>query len=339
MSFTFRPASEIRQGHGIFVALVGGTNSGKTYSALRLARGLAGDKRVAVLDTEGGRVLHLRDQFDFDVSMIPADSRPGVYADAAKAAEDAGYGCLVIDSFSMEWQGVLRMQEAVLMRAVDAAKAKAAEKGWSFNEGKALNAHKLSSWIEPKSEHKAMLYSMLERRIPIVFAIRGELSIDADTKKETFKAICDKRFPFEVTVSFRLSSERKGHIDLSQPDRWKMEGAHQQIFRDGEILCERHGELMRAWAAGELAEASPPAAAAPKRTVSLWTPTGPVACENATEWLTALEGWLKAGTDESAAIWTHNQPLADRIRAQAEKTEDARMLALLDAVRSLIPTE
>ena len=72
----FRPASSIQERHGCFVALVGGTNSGKTFSALRLARGIAGPNgRVAVLDTEGGRTLHLRSYLDFDVSVMGAPHR------------------------------------------------------------------------------------------------------------------------------------------------------------------------------------------------------------------------------------------------------------------------
>ena len=71
MTFSFRPAKSFTDRHGLFVSLTGGTNSGKTFSALRLARGIAGHNgKVAVLDTEGGRTLHLKDDFDFDASLM-----------------------------------------------------------------------------------------------------------------------------------------------------------------------------------------------------------------------------------------------------------------------------
>jgi hypothetical protein len=127
----------------------------------------------------------------------------------------------------------------------------AASKGWNFDENKAMNANKLSSWIEPKMGHKAMVYSFLQRRMPIIFSIRAEESVDPDNpKKKLVKSVCNKQFPFEVTVSFRLAADRKGIIDLSDPEGWKMEGAHREIFRDGDQLSERHGEALTRWASG-----------------------------------------------------------------------------------------
>jgi len=74
--FNFRPAASFTDRHGCFVALVGGTNSGKTVSALRLAMGLAGNDKVAVLDTEGGRTLHLKKQIAFDANVMDPPFRP-----------------------------------------------------------------------------------------------------------------------------------------------------------------------------------------------------------------------------------------------------------------------
>lgn len=238
--FSFRPAASFTDRHGLFVALVGGTNSGKTYSALRLARGIAGPKgKIAVVDTEGGRTLHLKDDFTFDVLMMDAPHRPQRYATVAKSAEDAGYDALVIDSFTAEWAGMggvlqWRDEEAQRMAKGDAA---------------ALERMAGAAWIKPKSSHKAMVYSFLERRIPIIFSIRGEESFKPPSEK-FFKAVCNKSFLFEVTVSFRLAADKKGIIDLSDPSSWKMEGAHRDIFNDGEQLSEKHGEALAKWAAG-----------------------------------------------------------------------------------------
>jgi hypothetical protein len=262
-SFSFRPARSFAERAGLFVGLVGGTNSGKTYSALRLARGIAGPKgKVAVLDTEGGRTLHLKDDFDFDVKVMDPPFRPNVFADAAEAAEEAGYDCLLIDSFSMEWVGVLEWQEAELQRM--------AGDDWKKRE-----RVKMASWIKPKMAHKAMVYSFLQRRIPIIFSIRGEETVKpgegGEKPTKIFKAICSQSFPFEITVSFRLASDRKGFIDLSDPKSWKMEGAHQAIFRDGDRLSEEHGAALAAWARGEGVAAAPaPAPAAKKPTLREW---------------------------------------------------------------------
>lgn len=351
-SFHFRPAASINERFGLFVSLVGGTNSGKTFSALRLARGIAGPGgRIAVLDTEGGRTLHLKEDFDFDANIMEAPFRPERFAEAAKAAEDAGYACLLIDSFSAEWAGeggVLSWQDDELRRLVDQARAKARSKGWQFDETRAMNANKMAAWIEPKTAHKAMVYSLLQRRIPIIFSIRGEVSIDPDTKKEAFKAICDKRFPFEVTVSFRLAADRKGIIDLSDPSGWKMEGAHREIFRDGDQLSERHGDALRAWASGGAggqhaeqpaaapagnAEGAPPAQQHGKAAIPLVTRSGPTTHERGGAWLEALQEELKAAAADrkAAEIWNANRETFERL---AEKAPAVHQVAF-DGVRQL----
>ncbi|GMA75824.1 hypothetical protein GCM10025880_22410 [Methylorubrum aminovorans] len=224
----------------------GGTNSGKTFSALRLARGIAGPGgKVAVLDTEGGRTLHLKEAFAFDANVMDPPFRPERFAQAALAAEQAGYDALVIDSFSMEWVGlggVLDWQGQELQRMA----------GDDFRKQERM---KMASWIKPKTAHKAMVYSLLQRRIPIIFSIRGEESVKpgeaGEKPTKIFKSVCNSQFPYEVTVSFRLETERKGYVDLSDPRSYKMEGAHEGIFRNGDRISEEHGAALAAWARGE----------------------------------------------------------------------------------------
>lgn len=80
----------------------GPTGSGKTYSALRVAKSLG--KSVALIDTEHGSASKYADIFDFDV--VDLDSHhPENYIEAIKAAGAAGYEVLVIDSLSHAWMG------------------------------------------------------------------------------------------------------------------------------------------------------------------------------------------------------------------------------------------
>lgn len=264
LTFSFRPASTFNERHGLFVAFEGPPNSGKTVSGLRLARGIAGPEgRIAVLDTEGGRTLHHRQTFDFDVMMMDPPHRPERYAEAARSAEEAGYAALLIDSYSAEWRGVggvIDWMDEELATAVERAKVKAASSGWQFDEDRARNANKSAASIAPKMAHKLMVQSFLARRIPIIFAIRCEETYDPQTKKPVLKAQMAKGFRYEVTVAFRLAPDRKGIIDLRDPETWKMEGAHRALFRDGDQLSEDHGAALAAWARGEApAVPEPPA--------------------------------------------------------------------------------
>lgn len=69
-AFDFRPA--VRENVSLLIALAGASGSGKTYSALRLAKGLAPTGKIAFIDTEARRGLHYADQFEF----MHADMRP-----------------------------------------------------------------------------------------------------------------------------------------------------------------------------------------------------------------------------------------------------------------------
>lgn len=251
--FTYSPASTFTDRHAVIVALVAPPNAGKTYSGMRMARGMAEaqGKRFAVLDTEGGRTLHLRKDFDFDFTLLDAPHRPHRYVEAARAAEAAGYGALLIDSFTMEWRGmggVLSWMDDELEAYVERQRAFAEGKGWSFDENKTRNAGKSAASIRPKVAHKEMMFGLLGVRMPIILSVRGENTYDPDSKKEIFKPQCQKGLLFEVTVSFRLASDKKGIVDLSDASTWKMEGSHAAMFKHGDQLSEEHGRLLNAWA-------------------------------------------------------------------------------------------
>src|SRR3990167_4457635 len=85
------------------LALIGVSGSGKTYSALAIASALG--KRIAVIDTEHGSASkYAGDPFEFDTLLLTS-YHPQAYIDAIRAAEEAGYDVLVIDSFSHMWVG------------------------------------------------------------------------------------------------------------------------------------------------------------------------------------------------------------------------------------------
>src|SRR6185503_14769732 len=101
--FMFRPAQ--RADVNLILGLAGGTGSGKTLSALKLAKGLAGGKPFAFIDAENGRGLMYADDFEFFHGNLTPPFRPDTYAEAIKAADDAGYPVIVVDSASHEYAG------------------------------------------------------------------------------------------------------------------------------------------------------------------------------------------------------------------------------------------
>jgi len=251
-TIAFTPASQVTERHACVIALEAPPNAGKTWSGCRLAKGMADaqGKRFAVADTEGGRTLHLRKHFDFDVTMIGPPHTPEVYLKAAQAAQAAGYGALLIDSFSNVWRGiggVLHWADEELETYVERQKGYAQQYNRAFDEGKARNAGKQSSLIRPKTAFKFMMAGLLDLRMPIILSIRGEVAYDAENKKELFKTHMQKNIGFDVTCRFRLMPDRKGFIDITDSEKFKMEGDHAAIFRNGEQLSEKHGAALEAW--------------------------------------------------------------------------------------------
>lgn len=254
MTFTFRPA--VRENVGLLVGLAGASGSGKTFSALRLAKGLSGGKPFAFIDTEARRGLHYADQFSFEHCDMRPPFSPDAYADAIGVADKAGYPVIVVDSFSHEHAGeggLLDMQEAELDRM--------AKDDWKKRE-----ACKMASWIKPKVAHKHMVQRLLQVRAHLILCFRAEEKIEmvkedgklvVRPKKSTtgldgWLPVCEKNLPYELTTSFLLVPSAPG-----VPMPIKLQEQHRQFFPPGKPITEECGVQLAAWARGG---ATPPAA-------------------------------------------------------------------------------
>lgn len=247
MSFQFKPA--IREQVGLLIGLAGGTGSGKTYSAMRIAAGISGDKPFAVIDTEAGRAKHYADQFRFDHGDLAAPFTPQAYTEAILAADAAKYPCIVVDSMTHEWAGeggVLEMQENELDRM--------AGQDWDKRE-----RVKMASWIKPKMAHKKMVQRLLQVRAHVILCFRAEEKIEMVKENGKMKIVpkvsltgingwmpvCEKNLPFELTTSFLLTAD-----DPGMPKKIKLQEQHRVMFPLDKPLTEHSGSLVAAWADG-----------------------------------------------------------------------------------------
>ena len=87
------------------LALQGPSGSGKSMSALLLAKGLvSGDfSKVAIIDTENGSADIYSHLGDFNVLQLKAPFSPERYIQAIEVCENAGMEVIVIDSISHCW--------------------------------------------------------------------------------------------------------------------------------------------------------------------------------------------------------------------------------------------
>lgn len=257
MTFAFKKA--VRENVGLLVGIAGGTGSGKTYSAMRLASGICGDKPFCVIDTEAGRAKHYADAFNFDHGDLAPPFRPERYAEAIAAADKAGYPVIVVDSMSLVWSGdggVLDWQEDELDRM--------AGDDWKKRE-----SCKMAAWIRPKMAHKQMVQKLLQVRAHLILCFRAEAKVEIVKNPETRKMeivakqsltgldgwipVCEKNLPFELTCSFLMLAQRPG-----MPQPIKLQEQHRPIFPLDLPINEESGKRLAAWASGAV---SPKAAA------------------------------------------------------------------------------
>ena len=269
MTFTFSPA-ERRNTH-IMVALAGASGTGKTYSAMRLASGICGDKPFAVIDTEAGRALHYADQFRFDHVDFGPPFSPERYTEAVKAAVGAGYDAIVIDSMSHEFEG-----QGGLMEAAEQSNMKGP-----------------GAWLKPKQRHKKMMNEFLQVRSHLIFCLRAAEKIDMSKKDEKGRVIVEskgwvpiqeKTFMYEMTASLTLSPDHPGIVDMTLPH--KMQDQHRMAFMPGRHITEEAGLHLARWARGEPVET-------PHK--DLWDRARTIAHEGRDHLLTF---WKEVATDE-----------------------------------------
>ncbi len=248
MSFEFRPA--IRQQTSLLVGISGSSGSGKTFSALRLARGLVGeDGTIALIDTEAGRALHYADTFAFNHGDLKPPFSPDAYFDAIAAADKTGYGVIIVDSMSHEWAGeggCLDMHDAEVERQAGADLAK-------------RERVNVLAWAKPKGRHKRFVGRLLQCRAHLILCLRADekLKVGEATDPRTGKKriefvaagwqpICEKHFMYEMTLSMMLTDEAPG-----VPKPIKLQEQHRHAFPDGAQIGEDAGRALASWAGGK----------------------------------------------------------------------------------------
>ncbi len=246
----------------IFIGLVGPSNTGKTYSALRLATGIqrvSGGKIVGI-DTESCRMKHyaplpgqapdpLNGKFDFEHMEFGAPFDPLDYLSAIEQAVAAGAKTVIVDSVSHEHEGpggVLEQHQAETQRLA---------KAWKVPESKA----QLSAWGPPKAKRRRLINSLSQLQVNAIFCFRGKKKLKIvkgqDPVERGFQPIAGEEFIYEMMLKFLLLPGARGVPTWDPPhederDMVKIPGQFEYLFRDRVPLSEDIGEALAQWAAG-----------------------------------------------------------------------------------------
>jgi len=239
MTVTFREVR--RENVPLLLGVAGGTGSGKTMSALLLARGISGGQPFAFIDTENGRAKHYADLFpEMRHAEIHAPFRPQKYAEAIHAGA-AQFPVVVVDSMSHEWAG----------------------------DGGCLDWHdeiaggdprkNLSAWIEPKKAHKRMVTGLLQEAAHVIMCFRAEPKVEqvrvngkweivpkpSVTGLDGWIPIAEKMLPYELTASFLLMADAPG-----VPRPIKLPAQLRELVPLDRPLGEQAGAALASWAKG-----------------------------------------------------------------------------------------
>lgn len=192
----FKKASKKQQ--KLKLLLEGASGSGKTYSALILAKSLG--KKIAVIDTEKGSASLYDKLADFDVCELNPPFTPEKYINAITEAEKQGYDVLIIDSITHEWSG----------------------KGGCLDIQLGLGG-RYQDWAKITPRHNAFIDKLLSANMHTIATARTksdyEMSeVNGKKKVEKIGLKTEQRdgLDYEFTLVFRLN---ENHIASANKDR------------------------------------------------------------------------------------------------------------------------
>lgn len=220
-----------RSGSRVVIGISGQSGSGKTYSALKLARGMVDSpSEIGFLDTENGRGRLYSNILDgkFLHADLYAPFSPARYRQAIEEFQKAGVKVLVIDSGSHEWEG---------------------EGGCSdIAEQPLLNGKKMADWKRAKAEHKKFMSALLQSNMHIIVCLRARNKTDFSNPKDPMPLglhpVCEKDFMFEMTVSMMMYDNGKVQDFTKLPEELR------PIFFESGRDSQHHGYIGEAHGRG-----------------------------------------------------------------------------------------
>jgi hypothetical protein len=201
------------------------SGAGKTYSALRMAKGLCGDwSKVAVIDTENGSASLYSDLGDFNVINLQPPFQPEKYIEALKICVDAGIEVIIIDSSSHEWACLLEENEVL---------AHASFRGNTW-----------SAWSKTTPRHDKFVNAVLHCNAHLITCTRSKMeTVMGEGKKVHKVGMKDQQregWEYELTVS--LNIDRDTHLATPSKDRTNLFEGKQPF-----LITEETGLLIANW--------------------------------------------------------------------------------------------
>ena len=230
----FSAQKAVREAIYAKIALMGASGSGKSYTALLLAKGMAKVEekrtgkpcRILVGNTEKGRGRLYADEFDYEIVDLQPPYTPESMIEFVKWAEKEGFGIVILDSTSHEWIG----------------------------EGGALELHQkaggtFQSWGKVTPRHDKFITALAEAETHIIACIRAKETHEMLTNEKGEKKVIkvgltpQQRDGFEYEFMLTFLFDNDHYADVQKDNT--------HLFDEGDalILKEEHGAAIAEWAA------------------------------------------------------------------------------------------
>ena len=212
----FVPVGQLQARPPLAIGLSGMSNSGKTYSALLIAKAIAASRDggpVCFIDTEAGRIAdyesaHLYPELHPFTAMVLDPPFEGArVAQAIDIAVKNNAGCIILDSASDEWEGeggVLQSQEAMLSTMA----------GQDVIKRDRMN---MAAWAKAKKPHQVFHAKLIGLPVPLIMCFRARPKIkmmrDQNGRTQIVDAgvqpICDSRIIYDLKFHLLMDEERR----------------------------------------------------------------------------------------------------------------------------------
>lgn len=227
----------VRKASPMLISVAGVSGSGKTYTSLLLAAGIAGPNgRVGFIDTENGRGSMYADSpgilkalpNGYEIAEMQPDFSPEKYVEAITAAEKAGINVLIIDSTTHEWEGI----------------------GGCADIAEKYKLKGMPNWAKAKMSHKRFVNHCLTTNMHLIFCLRARDKVKMVKNPARgedavvpigIQPIAEKNFVFEMTVSLLVDESTHFANPIKVPEPLV------HLFPGGKMLTKQDGEHIRQW--------------------------------------------------------------------------------------------
>lgn len=246
----------------LLIGLFGCSGSGKTFTSLRLATGIAtvtgGD--IHLIDAEAGRALHYADRFKFQHVPFEAPFGSLDYLQVIRQCVRAGAAVTIIDSASHEHEGAggyLQTHDSEVERL-------------SRGDESKRSAVNMLAWARPAAQRRQLINGIIQLNANLIFCFRAKEKVKPERRggrtevvEQGFMPISGDELLYEMTLNALLMPRACGvptwnssypgeRVMMKLPEQFKwLEGREAPLDEDV-------GRRLADWARGGNGRNAPP---------------------------------------------------------------------------------